>query len=244
MRGLLAVSLVACTPDWVDDTYAPTARAQAIAAAVRDHGCPADRVVVRCDATTVLHATGGLLAVGNAPDTAVQSLVDRAPQWELELDVCGHVRRYAHELRAEPPFVERRGECGGPACETVRPHCRSAATGVWWAVAVASPPPDCTDATIDWDLGASTVGGRLEVSFSREADVGGDCTSPSLFVGVDERWFALCGTGVPARATRIASGLAIAYGTHQVTVLHRTAHCRQSLLPPIRLNRPIRWADL
>lgn len=230
-EALLLVCAACGTPEWVRPTYAPAARAEAIDAAARDYGCPIDQVHVRCDASTVTSPLHGQAVVYD--DGPVGAIVDGVPHWELELEVCGHVRRYGHDA-GDGTFVERERRCEHNACIAVDPPCRSVARGTWWPTIVDRIPDGCEEALYDDRISAVVEAGRLEVVFANASTrrqlrvFDRDCREPSLLVSVDDQWFALCGdagsepVSIAAGAThRIASGLALGAGAHRIEVVHR-----------------------
>ena len=254
MRLLAALLLVcACAPRWMAEGYRGEARSEAALTASREHTCPIDRVVMRCDASTRMSISDGQFVVG---DSAVQTLTESVPVWEVELDVCGQIRRYRH---IDDRFVEQVPRCDDGVCVSAEPACRSVARRpAWWAVEAAAPKL-CHGAVMDDGLDVGIDRGYLTINLHVDGVnrgsfwLAGDCKQPSLMAVIDDRWFALCGPLLarhiavdPAGSLLIEPGIVLA-GRHKGAVVYvaPTDHCIRSPERELAVRPlPLSWLDL
>lgn len=230
-RGLVAL-LSACGASSVQDGYGPLALARRTAA--RDHGCPVERVKLRCDATRTLHIVDGTV-VSHSPGGAAGTIGETISERAYELDVCGVTRLYRQPIvDSESDYVEEPARCPTNAvCVDPEGTCRSVVRGPLWGIAAAAAPTVCGDAPVDDTLGLRVESSRVSIEvvnhrsqpFDRWFDMG--CKQPSLFLKIDDRWFPLCGAARVQRdhfesgARRTyATDISLGPGRHSLALFH------------------------
>ena len=162
--------------------------------------------------------------------------------WEFELDVCGSIRRYTVTDRSvgEVPVGCAEAICLGPT-----PPCRSVVRGGWWPVETHAPER-CDDAPVDDQLRVDFDATFVKVEADGPRWIDASCTSPSLMVSIDGRWFALCGSRAPGAVDRISvePGLMTGAGDHDVYAVYlEGGGCVRSRAEAVR-TAPTSWQDI
>jgi hypothetical protein len=264
----MCLAMAACAPRWIQPEFREEAKVLAIEAAIREHACPREQVSVRCDASSSMRLTHGRMVVYD-DDGVIGTYVNETPEWEIELAVCGHLRRYRYQqpeiLRTYSDFGanRKRGEmveveraCGGAYCLGAEPACTNCGREHWWPVDTMPSSTLCADAiddgTITAEVHASSV--ELVLVVDEPRDLPRRCGESPLFVTVDGVWFNLCGDGVAQLRPgihRIPTGITLGVNTkggrdHEIQAFDaRADRCRRSQTMKVVLpHTKVSWEDL
>jgi hypothetical protein len=272
MRRLVAgvfVVVAACAPRWIQPEFREEATDLAIAQAVADYSCPREHVSVRCDASSTTRVVDGRMVVYDE-DGVIGTYVDEAPTWEVELAVCGHLRRYRYQepelfrgvenyWSAARPAVgmkEVRRSCGGAYCLGAEPACTNCGRDAWWPVDTMPDSSFCASSFDDGSIAAEVVDNSVEVVLVVEEprDQPRSCGSSPLFVVVDGTYYSLCGDGVAhlrPGVHRIPTGITLGVNMqsgrkHVIEAIDARADgCRRSPPTHALLRRTaLSWEDL
>ncbi|MFN0246319.1 MAG: hypothetical protein ACKV2T_05395 [Kofleriaceae bacterium] len=261
------LAVAACAPRWIQPEFREEAEALAIEAAMREHACPRDQVSVRCDASSSMRLTHGRMVVYD-DDGVIGTYVEETPEWEIELAVCGHLRRYRFRqpelprtdgvwaTRTRSAMVEVQRTCGGAYCLGAEPACTNCGREHWWPVDTMPSSTLCADAiddgTINAEVHASSV--ELVLVVDEPRDLPRRCGESPLFVTVDGVWFNLCGDGTAHLRPgihRIPTGITLGVNTkggrdHDIQAFDaRADRCRRSQAMKVVLRRTaLSWDDL
>jgi hypothetical protein len=273
MRLVIAVCLIAwsaCAPRWIEPEFREEVTARAITKAMTQHSCPRDQVSVRCDASSSMRITHGRMVVYDE-DGVIGTYVDETPEWEVELAVCGHLRRYRYQQPVPPTayeaevfgaghqrdrIVEVKRSCGGAYCLGAEPACRNCGRAHWWPVDTMPSSTLCADAlddgTITAEIHESSV--ELVLVVDQPRALPRRCGESPLFVTVDGVWFNLCGDGVANLRPgihRIPTGITLGVNTnggraHAIEAFDaRADRCRRSqTLHAVLPRTAVTWTDL
>lgn len=266
----LGVVIGACSPRWIKPEFREEATARAIAAAVVEHSCPRERVSVRCDATTSTRALHGRMVVYD-DDGVIGTYVEETPTWEVELEVCGHLRRYryeppqiprvvdpwtTHAPRRASTMVEVKRACGGAYCLGAEPACTNCGRGHWWPVDTMPASGFCANAVDDGTVTVEVVDNSVEIVLAVDSprDLPRRCGDSPLFVVIDGAWFSLCGDAVASLRPgvhRIPTGITLGINTHggREHVVQafdaRPDRCRSSqAMRAVLKHTALSWKDL
>jgi len=268
--GVCLSALTACAPRWIQPEFREEVKTRAIASAVAHYACPREQVSVRCDASSTTRIVDGRM-VAYDEDGVIGTYVTETPNWEVELAVCGHLRRYRYEQPELPtafqaevlgmprlPYgvVEVRRSCGGAYCLGAEPACTNCGREHWWPVDTMPSSDLCANAIDDGSITAEVVDNSLEVVLvvDQPRDLPRGCGDSPLFVVIDGAWFSLCGDGVAHLRPgihRIPTGITLGVNTtggraHVVEAFDaRADQCRRSLpLHPVLKRTALQWEDI
>lgn len=208
LAGVCLSVVCACAPRWTQPEFREEASARAIATAVRDYACPREQVSVRCDASSSTKILHGRTVVYDE-DGVVGTYVTETPTWEVELAVCGHLRRYryspptnaAYEANVwgapEHGMVEEQRGCGGAYCVGAEPACTNCGRQHWWPVDTTLASTLCRRTIEDDSVAIQLDDNSIEIVVDTDGrrDVTRRCGESPLFVAIDGAWFSLCGDG-------------------------------------------------
>lgn len=261
----LTCAIAACAPRWIRPEFREEMTARAIEMAIAEHACPREQVSMRCDVSSTTRLVHGRAVVFD-DDGVIGTYVTETPSWEVELAVCGHLRRY----RFEPPrpvsdadpwgerssIVEVRRTCGGAYCLGAEPACKNCKRDQWWPVDTMPAASLCTNAVDDGSVTVEVVDQAIEIVLVVDAprELPRRCGDSTLFVVVDGAWYSLCGDGsahlrpgVHRIPTGITLGVNLLGGRSHVIEAYdaRAGGCRRSL--PVNAVLPrttASWSDV
>lgn len=213
MRGIVLFlsTVAACAPRWTQPEFREEAKARAIETAVIEHACPREQVSVRCDASSTTQIFDGRMVVYEEGGV-IGTYVTESPNWEIELAVCGHLRRYAYEapafwsgararVRGVPDLgygmVEVDRTCGGAYCLGAEPACTNCGREHWWPIDTMPASQLCVGAIDDGSINVEIVDNAVELVLVVDSprELPRRCGESPLFVVIDGAWFSLCGDG-------------------------------------------------
>ncbi len=208
--GACVMSVAGCAPRWTKPEFREEAKSRAIAAAMEDHACPRDRISVRCDASSSIQLLDGRMVVYDE-DGVIGTYVTEAPTWEIELAVCGHLRRYRYQPPELPLTLDGIGigapahgmvqvdrSCGGAYCLGAEPACTNCGREHWWPVDTMPSAGFCANAIEDGSITVEVVDEAVELVLAVDSPraLARGCGDSPLFVVIDGAWYSLCGDGV------------------------------------------------
>lgn len=264
--------LTACTPRWTKPEFREEATELAIELAMNEHACPRDQISVRCDASSTTRILDGRMVVYDE-DSVIGTYVTETPEWEVELAVCGHLRRYRYEppdpgevvddtfwmRRKRHGMSEVRRSCAGAYCLGAEPACTNCGRDHWWPVDTMPTSSLCNDAIDDGSVNVEVVDEAVELVLvvDQPREIPRRCGESPLFVVIDDVWYSLCGDGV-ARfrpgVYRVPTGITLGVNmhggrTHVVRAFDarasNTDRCRGSTPLQVVLPRTkVNWVDI